>query len=375
MRVLDFVIKELRQMRRDRRMIIMVVMMPMLQLVLYGYAVSTDIRHLRTVVCDLDGSSQSRDMVRGVIASPEYFDIVGYVQTVKEAQASLDSGQAQVAIVIPARYSRDITKRQPATLQVLLDGSDPNAGTIAGSYIGKIVTAQAKTILLQRIQAAGLGQLANAGVDDRVQVWYNPTLQSSFALVPGVVCMIASNLTIILSALAIVREREIGTIEQLLVTPIKGWELMIGKLIPYMLLGFVNILIVLALAVSLFGVPLRGSIPFLMGISGLFMVGSLGMGLLISTMSRNQMQAGQIAGLIMMPNMMLSGFIFPIANMPAWLQPVTYFLPMRYYLTSVRGIMMKGNGYPELRTEIWLLVVLSVLIFLAAVQRFHKRLD
>jgi len=362
-------------MRRDRRMIIMVVMMPMLQLVLYGYAVSTDIRHLRTVVCDLDGSSQSRDMVRGVIASPEYFDIVGYVQTVKEAQASLDSGQAQVAIVIPARYSRDITKRQPATLQVLLDGSDPNAGTIAGSYIGKIVTAQAKTILLQRIQAAGLGQLANAGVDDRVQVWYNPTLQSSFALVPGVVCMIASNLTIILSALAIVREREIGTIEQLLVTPIKGWELMIGKLIPYMLLGFVNILIVLALAVSLFGVPLRGSIPFLMGISGLFMVGSLGMGLLISTMSRNQMQAGQIAGLIMMPNMMLSGFIFPIANMPAWLQPVTYFLPMRYYLTSVRGIMMKGNGYPELRTEIWLLVVLSVLIFLAAVQRFHKRLD
>ena len=375
MRVFDFVLKELRQMRRDRRMIAMVIMMPMIQLVLYGYAVSTDIRHLRTVVCDLDGSSSSRDMIRGVMASPEYFDVVGYASTVKEAQEALDSDRAQVAIVIPARYGRDIAKREQATMQILLDGSDPNAGTVAGSYLGKIVTAQAQSILKQRVLSAGLGEVASAGVDDRVQVWYNPTLQSSFSLVPGVVCMIASNLTIILSALAIVREREIGTIEQLLVTPIKGWELMIGKLIPYMLLGFVNILVVLTLAVSLFGVPFRGNVFFLMGISGLFMVGSLGIGLLVSTMSRNQMQATQIAGLIMMPNMMLSGFIFPIANMPAWLQPVTYLLPMRYYLTSVRGIMMKGNGYPELRAEIWLLSVLSALIFLAAVQRFHKRLD
>ncbi|MFI5385161.1 MAG: ABC transporter permease [Fimbriimonadales bacterium] len=375
MRVVDFVIKELRQMRRDRRLIMMVVGMPILQLLLYGYAVSTDIRHLRTVVCDLDGSSQSRDIVRSVMASPEYFDIVDNVSTVKEAQADLDSGRAQVVIVIPARYSRDIVKRQPATLQVLLDGSDPNAGTIAGSYLGKIVAAQARTILLSRVQAAGLGQLASAGVDDRVQVWYNPTLQSSFTMVPGVVCLIASNLTIILSALAIVREREIGTIEQLLVTPIKSWELMLGKLIPYLLMGFVNILVVLGLAVALFGVPMRGSLSFMMGISVLFMVGSLGMGLLISTLSRNQMQATQVASLVIMPNMMLSGFIFPVANMPAWLQPVTYLLPMRYYLTSVRGIMMKGNGYGELRTEIWALSLLSAVIFLAAVQRFQKRLD
>ena len=150
MRVVDFVIKELRQMRRDRRLIMMVALMPMLQLVLYGYAVSTDIRHLKTVICDLDGSSQSRDIVRSIQASPEYFDIEGYAMTVKEAQADLDSGQAQVVVVVPARYSRDISSRQPATLQVLLDGSDPNAGTIAGGYIGKIVTAQAQAILLQR---------------------------------------------------------------------------------------------------------------------------------------------------------------------------------------------------------------------------------
>ena len=375
MRVIDFVIKELRQMRRDPRLLGMLIAMPIVQLLLYGYAVSTDIRHLKTVICDLDGSSQSRDVVRGVSASPEYFDIVGYEPTVNQVQADLDSGRAQVAIVIPARYSRDLSSRQPTTLQVLLDGSDPNAGTIAGSYIGKIVTAQATSILLQRIQAAGLAQLATAGVDDRVQVWYNPTLQSSFSLVPGVVCMITGNLTMILSALAIVREREIGTIEQLLVTPIKSWELMLGKLIPYMLMGFVNILIVLALAVVLFGVPMRGSLVFMLGISGLFMVGSLGLGLLISTVSQTQMQASQLASLILMPNMMLSGFMFPIANMPTWLQPITYLLPMRYFLTCVRGIMMKGNGYADLRTDIWSLILLSSLIFLLAIVQFRKKLD
>lgn len=375
MRIIDFVIKELRQMRRDPRLLGMLIAMPTVQLMLYGYAVSTDIRHLKTVVCDLDVSSQSRDIVRGISASPEYFDIVDYARSVKDAQVDLDSGMAQVVVVIPAGFSRDLARRQPGELQLLLDGSDPNAGTIAGSYFGKIVTAQATAILQRRIQQAGLSQLATSGVDDRVQVWYNPTLQSSFSLVPGVVCMIAGNLTMILSALAIVREREIGTIEQLLVTPIKSWELMLGKLIPYMMMGFINILIVLSLAVVLFGVPMRGSLSFMMAVSGLFMVGSLGLGLLISAVSQTQMQASQLAGLILMPNMMLSGFIFPIANMPGWLQPVTFLLPMRYYLTCVRGIMMKANGFTELRTEIGLLSLLSALIFLAAVLSFEKRLD
>lgn len=362
-------------MRRDPRLIGMLVGMPIIQLLLYGYAVSTDIRHLKTVVCDLDRSAQSRDIVNGLTASPEYFDIEGYEPNVRKVQEDLDAGRAQVAIVIPARYSRDIRSNRQATLQVLLDGSDPNAGTIASTYVGKIVTARATAILLTRIQSAGLGQLASNAIDDRVQVWYNPTLQSNFSLVPGVVCMITGNLTMILSALAIVREREIGTIEQLLVTPIKSWELMLGKLIPYMLMGFVNILIVLTLAIVLFGVPMRGNLPFMLAISGLFMVGSLGLGLLISTLSQTQMQATQLATLILMPNMMLSGFMFPIANMPMWLQPVTYLMPMRYFLTCVRGIMMKANTYSQLRTEVWSLTVLSLLIFLLAIVQFRKKLD
>ncbi|HLK15068.1 MAG TPA: ABC transporter permease [Fimbriimonadaceae bacterium] len=375
MRVLDFVIKELRQMRRDPRLIGMIVGMPIIQLLLYGYAVSTDIRHLKTVVCDQDGSSQSRDLIRSVMASPQYFDVVGNVATAKQAQEALDDGRAQVAIVIGNRYSRNVSTGAPAGLQVLLDGSDPNAGTIAGSYLAKIVTAESSSILMKRLQTAGRSRLAGAGVDDRLQVWYNPTLQSSFSLVPGVVCVITGNLTMILSALAIVRERELGNIEQLLVTPIKNWELMLGKLIPYMLMGFINIAVILTIALLMLGVPMRGGFHFMFGISGLFMIGSLGLGLLVSTLAKTQMQASQLAGLMLMPNMMLSGFVYPIANMPDWLRPVTYVMPMRYFLTCVRGIMMKGNGYAELRVEIWSLTALSLAIFAGAVVMFRKRLD
>lgn len=375
MRVWDFVIKELRQMRRDPRLLMMMIAMPMIQLLLYGYAVTTDVRHLKTVFCDLDGSAQSRDLIRGVVSSPEYFDVVGYVSSQKEAQEYLDSGRAAVVLVIPRNYSQSLARNQTATLQLLLDGSDPNAGTIAASYMAKIVGEEASTILQTRAQHSGLASLANAGVDGRIQVWYNPTLESSFSLVPGVLCLIVSNLTMILSALAIVRERELGTIEQLLVTPIKSWELMLGKLIPYLMMGFVDVLVILGLATALFGVPERGNLFLLLGISGLFMISSLGLGLLVSTVSQTQMQAGQMASFILMPNMMLSGFMFPIANMPSWLQPITYILPMRYYLTSVRGIMMKGNTAADLTWEIIPLVFLSALIFLTAVMRFRKRLD
>jgi ABC-2 type transport system permease protein len=187
--------------------------------------------------------------------------------------------------------------------------------------------------------------------------------------------MITGNLTIFMSALAVVRERELGTIEQLLVTPMRPWELMLGKLLPYMMMGFVNVLSTVLLAVVLFGVPMRGSILTLLGVSGLFMIGSLGMGLLISTVSKTQQQATMLASLVLMPNMMLSGFMYPVSNMPAWLQPVTYILPMRYYLDCIRGLMMKGNGFAELSNEIWPLAIISTLIFLTAVQRFRKRLD
>jgi len=375
MRVVDFVIKEIRQMRRDKRLVMMMVLMPIIQLLLYGYAVTTDIRHLKTVICDLDGSSQSRDLVRGVIASPEYFDVVGYVSTAAESQRYLDSEQASVALVIPRRYSRDLASNSTGTIQVLLDGSDANAGTIAGSYLAKIVGSEATSILQARAAEVGMSGLANAGVDDRVQVWYNPTLESSFSLVPGVMCMIVGNLTMILSALAIVRERELGTIEQLLVTPIRSWELMMGKLIPYLLMGFIDVLIILGLATFLFGIPMRGGLPLLMGVAGLFMVGSLGLGLLVSTVAQTQMQASQMASFFLMPNMMLSGFMFPIENMPAWLQPVTYLLPMRYFLTSARGIIMKGNAFADLTDQIGPLALLSSAIVAFAILRFRKRLD
>lgn len=375
MRVWDIVIKEIRQMRRDRRLLGMLFGMPILQLLLYGFAVTQDIRYLKVVVCDQDGSAESRSIVQAVEASPEYFVVIGYVANATQAKAFLQDGRASLALVIPREYEADIKRGGTGTLQALVDGSDPNAGTVATGYLGKIVSSEATRILQQRINAAGMGGALSSSLDARIQFWYNPTLESSFSLVPGVVCMIAGNLTIFMTALAIVRERELGTIEQLLVTPMRPWELMVGKMIPYLAMGFVNVISTVVLAQLLFNVPMRGSEVTLLGVSGLFMVGSLGLGLLISTVSANQQQATMLASLILLPNMMLSGFMYPVANMPAWLQPVTYLMPMRYYLTSIRGLMLKGNGFAELSDQMWPLALLSVVIFCAAVQRFQKRLD
>ncbi|MDR3691865.1 MAG: ABC transporter permease [Fimbriimonas sp.] len=375
MRIWDFVIKEIRQAKRDRRLVGMLFGMPIIQLLLYGYAVTQDIRHLHLIICDLDHTSISRRLIQSIQASPEYFDVIGYVNDADEAKAYLQDGRASLALVIPRQYNRDLNRGQVTALQVLVDGSDPSVGTVATGYLSKIVASEAGRQLQSRLDRMGMGRGTAGSIDARIQFWYNPTLESSFSLVPGVICMIASNLTIFMSSMAVVRERELGTIEQLLVTPMRPVELMLGKLLPYLMMGFMNVLSTLTLAVVLFGVPMRGSIAALLGVSCMFMVGSLGMGLLISTLSKTQQQAQMLASLILMPNMLLSGFMYPVANMPTWLQPVTYFLPMRYYLTCIRGLMMKGNGYAELSSEIWPLAAISVIIFLAAVQRFHRKLD
>ncbi len=361
-------------MRRDRRLLGMLFGMPVLQLLLYGYAVTQDIRHLKIVICDMDGSYESRQIIQSVIASPEYFDVVGYVHSANDARKYLQGSGASLALVIPRGFQTNINRGQVGSLQALVDGSDPNAGTVATGYLAKMIATRSAAIVQSRLAATGLGKSAGS-IDARLEYWYNPTLESSFSLVPGVVCLITGNLTIFMSALAIVRERELGTIEQLLVTPMRPWELMLGKLLPYMMMGFVNVATTVFLAQILFAVPMRGSLMTLFGVSGLFMLGSLGIGLLISTVSKTQQQATMLASLILMPNMMLSGFMYPVSNMPAWLQPITYLLPMRYYLTSVRGLMLKGNGFGELTNQIWPMAVLSILIFLAAIQRFQKRLD
>jgi len=329
---------------------------------------------LKVVICDLDGTSQSRQIIESVVASPEYFDIVGYVHSAEDARKYLQGSGAAMALVIPRDFQAEIERGHVGTMQALVDGSDPNAGTVATGYLAKIVSTRAAAILQSKLATTGLAGTVGA-INTRLEFWYNPTLESSFSLVPGVVCLITGNLTIFMSALAIVRERELGTIEQLLVTPMRPWELMLGKLLPYMMMGFVNVTTTVVLAQILFAVPMRGSILTLYGVSGLFMLGSLGMGLLISTISKTQQQAMMVASLILMPNMMLSGFMYPVSNMPLWLQPVTYLLPMRYYLTCVRGLMLKGNGFSELTNQVWPMGILSILIFLTAIQRFQKRLD
>lgn len=374
MRVRDFVLKEFRQIRRDRRLLPFLFIVPALQLTLFGYAVSTDIKHLKVMVCDLDQTTQSRSLIRDFTTS-EYFEYLGHLDGYQDVQPVLDTGQAQIVLVIPRGFARDIRAGDTAQIQVLLDGSDANSGTIAAGYIGKLIQARAIRLLEERLNRAGMRSLVGAGVSAQVRLWYNPALESVVYMIPGVMCVVVGLIATILTALTIVKEREVGTMEQLIVTPVRSWELMIGKMLPFLIVGYVNMAVILILNALLFHVPLRGSLTLLLGLACLFLIASLGIGLLISTVSQTQQQAMFGAFFFVMPNMLLSGFMFPIESMPAVLQYVTYLLPMRYFLVIARAIFLKGSGIVLLWDQVLPLAGLMVGILLIATIRFRKRLD
>jgi ABC-2 type transport system permease protein len=374
MRVLDFVLKEFRQLRRDRRMLPFLFVVPVFQLVLFGYAVSTDIKHLKVMVCDLDHTAESRDMILAMSHS-EYFDYEGQIADYRDVQAVLDRGQAQIVLVIPRGFERDVKAGDTAQVQALLDGSDATTGTVAMGYVGKLLQARALRLLEERLNRAGLGRLAGAGAQAQIRLWYNPALETANFMIPGVMCVVVGLIATVLTAMTIVKEREVGTIEQLIVTPIRPWELMIGKMLPFLVVGYVNLTVILLVNAFVFHVPMRGSIALLAGLAGLFLIASLGVGLLISTVSQTQQQAQFAAVFFLMPNMLLSGFMFPIQNMPYALQLVTFLLPMRYFLVIARDIFMKGSGIGLLWDQVVPLALLTAGILLVAIARFQKRLD
>lgn len=361
--------KEFLELRRDPRLFGLIIVAPVLQLTVLGYAASTDVHNVPMVVVDADRSAASRSLVEQFSASP-YFQIVGEAMAPSDVDGYLLTGKAWIGLVIPTGFSDALDGHGDAAsskVQLLADGSDANSSGLAIAYASALVGQ------FNQRRAAEAGVSATA-LDGRVRVWFNPQLESRDFMVPGVIALLLLVVTSNLSSMAIVREREVGTLEQLNVTPLSRWELILGKLLPYSLIGFLDVLLVCAVAVFWFEIPLRGSVALLLAGSSLYLLSTLGLGLLSSSMSSTQQQAMMTTTFFfLLPMIYLSGFIFPIENMPTVIQWVTYAIPLRYFLVIVRGIFLKGIGWDILWPQFLALGAWGIVVIALAASRTRKR--
>ena len=370
-RVLHLIRKELIELKRDPRLLGVVVVAPLLQLVVLGYAATTDVRDVPVVVMDADRSVQSRDLISRFEGSAN-FTIAGLIGSTDEIGPWLEGGDAWMALSIPPGYGRMIARGESVTIQVVADGTDSNSTNVALGYARVLVGAYAQELAAARRGGAPAQRLVNA----EVRVWFNPELESRVFMIPGIVALLLLVVTSNLSAMAIVREKEVGTLEQLSVTPLARWELIAGKLLPYALVGMLDVVLVLVAAIYWFEVPMRGSIPLLFGMTAVYLMTTLGLGLFVSTVSNTQQQAMMTTVFFFLtPMIYLSGFIFPIENMPGWIQPWTYLIPLRYFLVILRGIFLKGVGLEVLWPQALALLAWGVVILTLATLRSSKRLE
>ena len=365
--------KELLQLRRDRLTLAMAVALPMMQIMLFGYAINTDVRHVPAVVYDQDGSADSRDLVR-TLASTRFYDIVGNVRSYAEIEAAMRAGRARVAVVVPPRFASDLRRGRPTQLQLVLDGSDPQTVASATDTAAGLVAARAA-----EHAALQLGRLGLAAPPPAIRLepatWYNPEMKTAVFVVPGLVGVILTMTMIMLTAMAIARERERGTLEQLIVSPIGRVELVLGKIVPYVGIGYVQMTTILAVGSLVFHAPTVGSLPLLYLLALLFIAANLALGLFFSTLARTQQQAMQMSFFFLLPNILLSGFMFPFEAMPRPAQLIAEGLPLTHFLRIVRGINLKGAGLGDVREDVlWLVGILIVLVVLAAA-RFSKKVD
>ena len=373
-RLRSLVRKEFIQIRRDKRTLILVLIIPIMQLFLLGYAATNDVRNVPLAVYDQDRSPEARALL-DAYRSADYFTIAYEANSETELRDLLDSGQARAGLIIPPDYSNDIQGGQPAQVVFVLDGSDPTVASTALSAAQLIGQAHATNILESRLLHRGQAAVIQPPVVVSTTVWYNPDLISAYFMIPGVIGMILFAITSILTASAIVRERERGTIEQLIVTPIRPWELVVGKLLPYVILAFLNAFEVLAIGHYWFGVPIRGSLWLIAAASFLFLLTSLGIGLLASTIANTQQEAMLTVWMMLLPSIFLAGFFFPLEAMPKVLQWISYVFPLRYYLVIIRSLMLKGVGVAAYQVDLIALAIFGVVIMTLAALRFRKRLD
>lgn len=372
--LLPIIRKEFIHIIRDPRTLAVMFLMPLLQLILLGYAATSDVRNVPLAVYDQSRTPQSRRLVEAFVASGQF--AVTQVATSEQDLARLvDSGRAQAGLIIPPSYATDLLGGRTAQAAFVLDGSDPSVASTSLSAARLIGQVEATTIQQQNLARRAGGVALATPIEVRTRVWYNPDMASAYFMVPALIGMILQIQATLLTASAIVRERERGTIEQLIVTPIRPWELIVGKILPFALVALLITVEVLVIGTFWFKVPIRGSLPLLLGISCLFLLSSLGIGLLISTVAQTQQEAFLLTFLTLLPSVFLSGFIYPIAAMPLALQFVSGFIPLTYFLVVVRGIVLKGIGIPDLGNQIVALTIFGIVLIILASARFRKRLD
>lgn len=371
-RIYRMLVKEFIQVLRDPRMKALIFIMPVIQLIMFGYAVTTDVDNIKTAVCDLDKSPQSRALIERFTASG-YFSVVDSTDRPERLGELLDRGKVIVGIQINRGFADDLKSGRQAVIQTIIDGTDSNTGTVAMDYAQRITQEFSKA----RAAPIELTQLAQAQanpIELRSRAWFNPDLKSRYYNVPGVIAVVVLLISLLLTAMAIVREREIGTMEQLMVTPIRSFELILGKTLPFVLISFIDVLVVTAIGVNWFNVPIHGSLGLLLFGAGLYLMSTIGIGLFISTVSQTQQQALMSSFFFYLPAVLLSGFMFPISNMPEPAQWLTYLNPLRYFLVIIRDIFLKGSGLEILWPQFAALAVLGTALLLISSLRFKKRM-
>ena len=370
-RLWRMLIKEFIQILRDPRMKGVIVLMPIVQALVFGYAVTTDVRNVHTAICDLDQSGESRELIARFLGSG-YFREVGRVTSDREVQRVLDDGSARVVLRFDPGFGAALAAGQTAKVQLLLDGTDSNTAGIVLNYATSIAERYNEDVLISRLSRLEGKTTATAAAGVATRAWFNANLDSRNFYVPGVIALIVVLITLMLSSMAVVREKEIGTIEQIMVTPIGQAEFILGKTLPFAHIAYLDVALITAISVFWFEVPIRGSMALLLAATTLFLMSTIGIGLLISTVSRTQQQAMMSAFFYYFPAVLLSGFMFPIANMPDAVQWLTYLNPLRYYLVIIRGIFLKGVGPGVLWSQMAALTVLGVVSLHLAARKFHK---
>lgn len=372
-RMATMVRKEWLHIIRDPRTLGLVIFMPVMMLVLLGYAVANDVEDLPLAVADLSHTDASRALVEKFTVSGFYL-VTHTAQSEAEILEMLDAGTVKAGIYIPEDFGRRISTGGSGTVQFYIDGSNPTVAQTAQLAAETVSQATSQEILVQRLERGGAGLTISLPIDTRIRYLYNPNLRKMNFMIPGLVAVILQIQTLLLTAFAIVREREQGTLEQLIVTPVRSWELMLGKILPFVLVAFLNVAMTVGVGAFLFGVEVAGSLTLLAILSLIFLLGSLGLGVLISTISQTQMQAMYMSSFIMMPSFLLAGLLYPRDNMPWVAYYAGYLMPVTYFLEIVRGIMLKGVGLATLWVWVWPMAVFSVVVFFASVYMFHKRL-
>jgi len=344
------------------------------QLLVFGFAINTDVKHLPTVIFDQSLQQDGRDFVSALTAS-EYYDIKYTAKNLGEVNEYIDSGQAKVGIVIPPDFSQNLQHGRTAAVQVIVDASDSMSASSAINTAQLVGLNKSQEILLRRSQSSGLSSKMEAPYDVRIRPWYNPDFITAYYMVPGIMGVVLTMTMVMITSMAIVRERERGTLEQLIVTPLKAYELMVGKIIPYIFVGYVQATLALIVGILVFDLPMRGSIGLLYALTTVFIVASLSLGVLISNLAKTQMQAMQMSFFVFMPSILLSGFMFPREAMPQLFYVMGYILPLTFYLEIVRGIILKGIGINYFMGQLFALTVFIIAVLTASIMKFQKKIS